>query len=136
VASSGNHDKQRTRVFSSSNHAKYKTRTSWRTPQGHFRRGHMTFGHYRCCATSGCAHPRGPRKGSSDLRSHPVATLLLLLRKKGEKKAGHAQNLLPIMATSGQVLCQSRNFVTSGQKGGYGATSGCACAEHTSGQGT
>ena len=64
----------------------------------------MTFGHYRCCTTSGCAcaHPREPRRGSSDLGSHPVVMLLLLRKKRGEK-AGHAQNLLPVRAPSGHV---------------------------------
>ena len=45
--------------------------------------------------------PKGTPKGSSDLWSHPVA-MLLLLRKKRGGKAGHAQNLLPVRATSGQ----------------------------------
>jgi hypothetical protein len=41
-------------------------------------------GHYVCCATSNCVHSKGTPKGSNDLRSHPVA-MLLLLRKRGEK---------------------------------------------------
>jgi len=53
--------------------------------------------------------PKRNPKGSSDLRSHPVAMLLLLRKKRGEK-ARHAQNLLPIRATSGRVT------VTSGRK--------------------
>ena len=72
-------------------------------------RDHVTFGHYRCCATSGCAHPREPRRGTSDLLSPPVAMLLLLRKKEG--KAGHAQNLLPVRTTSSHVT-----DVTSGQK--------------------
>ena len=75
----------------------------------------MTFGHYGYCTTSGftCAHPREPRRGSSDLRSHPVAMLLLLRKKRGEK-SGHAQNLLPIRTASGQVLFLSRDFRSKG----------------------
>ena len=97
-------------------------------------------------------------------------------KKKTWEKARHAQDLLPVRATSGQGLFRLRDFVTSGQKaplwriwrhfrlrmrrtyfrtgplpdkassshvtlslpvkrlyqGGYVATSGCACAEHTS----
>ena len=43
--------------------------------------------YYGCCATSGCVftHPMEPRKGSSDIRSHPVAMLLLLRKKRGKK---------------------------------------------------
>jgi hypothetical protein len=43
-----------------------------------------------------------PEGGTSDLRSHPVA-MLLLLRKKTREKAGHAKNILPDMASSGHV---------------------------------
>jgi hypothetical protein len=75
-------------------------------------RDHVTFGHYRCCATSGCAHPREPRRGTSDLLSPPVAMLLLLRKKEG--KAGHAQNLLPVRTTSSHVT-----DVTSGQKANW-----------------
>ena len=53
--------------------------------------------------------PKGTPKGSSDFRSLPVA-MLLLLRKKTGGKAGHAQNLLPVRATSGHGLFQSRNW--------------------------
>jgi hypothetical protein len=77
---------------------------------------------------------REPRRDQVTFGSHVTTT-----KKKARKKAGHALNLLPVMATSGQGLFQSRDFVTSGQKallGGYGATSGCTCAEPTSGQGT
>jgi hypothetical protein len=89
----------------------------------------VTFGHYGYCTTSGftCAHPREPRRGSSDLRSHPVAMLLLLRKKRGEK-SGHAQNLLPIRTASGQVLFRtgplpdrsSSCHVISGQKAPLG----------------
>ena len=48
--------------------------------------GHVTFGHYGCCATSGCAYPREPRRASSDLWSHPVAMLLLLRKTRGKKR--------------------------------------------------
>ena len=37
-------------------------------------------------------------------------------KKKAREKPRHAQNLLPGMATSGQGLFRSRDFVTSGQK--------------------
>jgi hypothetical protein len=82
----------------------------------------MTFGHYGCCATSVCAceHPMEPRSGSSDIRSHLVA-MLLLLRKKCGKKSGMRRTYFrsgPLldMATSGQCLFRSCDFVTSGQK--------------------
>jgi hypothetical protein len=54
--------------------------------------------------------PKGTPKGSSDLRSHLVAMLLLLRKKKRGEKAGHAQNLLPVRATSGHGLFQSRDW--------------------------
>ena len=54
--------------------------------------------------------PKGTPKWLSDIRSHPVA-MLLLLRKKAREKAGHAQNLLPDRNTFGHVT-----DVTSGQK--------------------
>ena len=61
-------------------------------------------------------HTQGnPEGGSSDRRSHPVAILLLLRKKRGEK-TGHAQNLLPVRATSGQGPFRPRDFVTSCQK--------------------
>ena len=40
-----------------------RTRTSQKIRQGHFRRGHVTFGHYGCS----CAHPREPRRGQVTL---------------------------------------------------------------------
>ena len=72
--------------------------------------------------TTGVAQlPKRNPKRSNDLRSHPVA--MLLLRKKRGKK--------PVMR---------RTYFRSGplpvkrlHEGGYCATSGCACAEHTSG---
>jgi hypothetical protein len=54
-------------------------------------------------------------KGSTDLWSHPVAMLLLLRKKRGEK-AGHAQNILQNSATSGQATSGYVTHVTSGQK--------------------
>ena len=59
------------------------------------------------------AHTQGnPEEGSSDLRSHPVAMLLLLRKKNaGGKSRSCAEH------TSGQDLFRSREFVTSGQKG-------------------
>ena len=112
-----------TRV-SSSNHAKYRTRGfPWlqdadvveTTP-----RVHVTFGHYVCCATSGCpcVHPREPRGGSSDLRQ--PCYYCTTTKKKAREKSEHAQNILPDRATSGQVLFRSRDFVTSGQKAPLG----------------
>jgi hypothetical protein len=62
--------------------------------------------------------PREPLRGSSDLRSHLVAMLLLLRKKRG--KTGHAQNILPAMTVSGQGHFRSRDFVTSGQKAPLG----------------
>jgi hypothetical protein len=38
-------------------------------------------------------------------------------KKKTRGKAGHAQNILPVMTASGQGLFRSRDFVTSGKKG-------------------
>ena len=76
--------------------------------------------------------PKGTPKGSSDLWSHPVI-MVLLLRKKAREKSGHAQNKLPVRAPSGHVTLSLP--VKRPYYGGYGATSGCACAEHTSGQG-
>jgi hypothetical protein len=63
--------------------------------------------------TSVAQLPKRNPKGSNDLRSHPVA-MLLLLRKKRGGKAGHAQNILPVRATSGQkaqlgrIVCNFR----------------------------
>jgi hypothetical protein len=42
--------------------------------------------------------PKRNPKGSSDLRSHPVA-MVLLLRKKARKKAGHVQNRTSLPVT-------------------------------------
>ena len=77
----------------------------------------IAYYYYGCCAISGCAFtPKGiPKGGSSDRRSHPVAILLLLRKRRGEK-TGHAQNLLPVRATSGQGPFRPRDFVTSCQK--------------------
>ena len=73
----------------------------------------MTFGHYGCCATSGCAcaHPREPRRGQVTFGSHVTTT-----KKKAREKAGHGQNLFPNRTASGHGLFGSRDFVTSGQK--------------------
>ena len=57
--------------------------------------------------------PKITPKESSDLRSHPVA-MLLLLRKTRGKKRGHEQNLLPVRATSGQGHFRSRDFRSKG----------------------
>ena len=70
---SSNHAKYRTWVASSGNHAKYRTRgfqglqdvdVVENTPRT-LPKGHVTFGHYRCCTTSGdtCALPREHRRG-------------------------------------------------------------------------
>jgi hypothetical protein len=66
--------------------------------------------------------PKGTPKGSSDLRSHPVV-MVLLLRKTTRKKAGHAQNLLPVRATSwrGQVTFGSHVTTTTKKKARYKA---------------
>ena len=78
--------------------------------------------------------PKWTPEGSSDLRSHPVAMLLLLRKKTRGKKPGKRR----IYFRSGPLpvtwLCHFRSKNT--HPGGYCATSGCACAEHTSGQGT
>ena len=75
--------------------------------------------------------PNGNPKGSRDLRSLPVAMIFVLLyyictitivRKKCGEKAGHAQNILPVMmsltvrASSGQVTFGDVTYghVTSG----------------------
>ena len=50
---------------------------------------------------------KGTPKGSSDLWSHPVAMLLPHKKKKRGKKSGHAQNLLPVKATSSHVTFTS-----------------------------
>ena len=100
---------------------------------------------------------KGTPKGSNDLRSHPVAMLLLYYyeekyagmrrtyfrtglllmtlfwrhfrsklyyyaskKKKTRKKSGHAQNILPVRATSGHGLFRLRDFFTSGQKSPLG----------------
>ena len=59
---------------------------------------------------------------------------------KMQEKTGHAQNILPVMTTSEQGLFRSRDWRHFRSKrphwGVYCATSGCGCAEHTSGQGT
>jgi hypothetical protein len=78
----------------------------------------MTFGHYGCCATYGCVDPKEPRKGSSDLRSHPVA-MLLLLRKKRVEKPGTRRTYFrsgPLLdrATSGQGLFRLRDIRSKG----------------------
>ena len=84
-------------------------------PQEHFRRGSRNLRSLRVLHNFRLRTLKGTPKGSSDLGSHSVA-MLLLLRKKMREKAGHPQNLLPVMAISGQGLFRSRDFVTSGQK--------------------
>ena len=78
------------------------------------------------------------RKGSKDLRSHPVAMLLLLRKKRGKKpdmrRTYFRLGPLPDRTSSGHVTLSLP--VKRPYKGGYGATSGCACAEHTPGHGT
>jgi hypothetical protein len=54
-------------------------------------------------------YPEGVKWPSVTPGSHVDTT-----KKKAREKAGHAQNLLPVMATSGQGLFRSRDFVTSG----------------------
>jgi hypothetical protein len=60
--------------------------------------------------------PKGTPKGSSDLRSHPVAMLLLLRKKRGKKTGMRTTYFrsgpLPDRASSSHVT-----NVTSGQKG-------------------
>ena len=60
--------------------------------------------------------PKGTPKGSSDLRSHPVAMLLLLKKKRGKKpgmrRTYFRSGPLPDRASFGHVT-----DVTSGQKG-------------------
>jgi hypothetical protein len=63
--------------------------------------------------------PKETPKGSTDFWSHPVAMLLLLRKKRGEK-AGHAQNILQDSATSGQATSGHVTDVTSGQKAPLG----------------
>ena len=90
---------------SSGSHATYRTRTSQRTPQRTLpaKRSHQ--GGY--WATSGCActHPREPFRGSRDLRSLPVALVLVL-------------------------PCYILYYRYYGRK--KNAENSCACAEHTS----
>ena len=74
-------------------------------------------------------HPREPRKESSDLRSHPVAMILLLRKKRGKSRScaepasgeGHFRTW-PLPVTWLTSLPVKRPYY--------------ACAEHTSGQGT
>ena len=90
---------------SSGRHATYRTRTSQRTPQGalpvkiHTRVdiAQLPIAH---------VHTHGHPKGSRDLRSLPVVLVLVLLyyilyyyysKKKTREKAGHVQNMLPVM---------------------------------------
>jgi hypothetical protein len=54
---------------------------------------------------------RESRRDQVTFGSHVTTT-----KKKARKKAGLALNLLPVRATSGQGLFQSRDFVTSGQE--------------------
>jgi hypothetical protein len=49
--------------------------------------------------------PKGVKWPSVTSGSHGTTT-----KKKGRKKAGHAQNVLPVRATSRQVLFQSRDW--------------------------
>ena len=109
---------------SSSHHAKYRTQGFlWsqdvdvveNTPRT-LPRDHVTFGHYGCCATSGCVHSREPRRGQVTFGSYVTTTK----KKARGKKTGHAQNILPVRTASGQGLFRSRDFVTSGQKAPLG----------------
>jgi hypothetical protein len=43
----------------------------------------VTFGHYVCCATSGCVHSREPRRGQATFGSHVTTT-----KKKAREKNG------------------------------------------------
>ena len=54
---------------------------------------------------------REPRRYQMTFGSHVTTT-----KKKARENAGHSQNLLPVRATSGQCLFQSRDLVISGQK--------------------
>jgi hypothetical protein len=58
------------------------------------------------------------REKAGHAQKHSHGTIA---KKKAREKAGHAQDLLPVKRS---------------HYDGYGATSGCACAEHTSGHGT
>ena len=95
---------------------------------------HVTFGHYECCTTSGCVHPRELRKGQVTFGSHVTTT----------KKKARGKSRACAEPTSGQEhfrtgplpvtwLC---HFRSKGPTRAEMSTSGCACAEHTSGQGT
>ena len=76
---------------------------------------------------------KGTPKESSDLRSHPIAMLLLLKKKRGKR---HGMRriywLRTLRSSSGHVTLSLP--AKRPHKGGDGATSDCACAEHTSGQ--
>jgi hypothetical protein len=79
----------------------------------------VTFGHHGCCTTSGCVHPREHRKGVK-WPSVTSGSYVTTAKKKAREKPGHAQNLLPVMATSGQGPFRLRDFVTFGQKAPLG----------------
>ena len=88
--------------------------------RGHFRKGHVTCGHYGCWATSSCAcahqeNAEGIKWPLVTSGSHITTT-----KKKTRGKAGHEQNILPFMATSGQGVFRLRDFVTSGKKAPLG----------------
>ena len=78
----------------------------------------MTFGHPVTMLNIG----RGRR------REHPNQHFVLLLRKKSGGETGHAQNILPVRATSGQV---APSDVTRADIAQFPV----ACAEHTSDSG-
>jgi hypothetical protein len=61
--------------------------------------------------------PEGVKWLSVTSGSHVTTTKK---KKKRGKKAGHAQNILPVRTTSGQGLFRSCDFVTSGQKAPLG----------------
>ena len=90
-----------------------------------------------CCATSGCTcvHPREPRRGQVTFGSH-VTTVLLLRKKRGKSRACTEHTFGQGKYRTGPlpVTWLTSLLVKRPYWGGYGATSGCICAEHTSGQ--
>jgi hypothetical protein len=82
-------------------------------------------------------------------KEHPQQTLCTITKKKNTGENRHAQNILPVRAASGQGLFRSRDFQKSrdwrhfrwkdparANVAQLPVTSGCACVEHTSEQGS
>ena len=82
----------------------------------------IAFYYYGCCTTSGCGypHPTEHLRGQISVTSGSHVTTT---KKKTLGKTGHAQNLLPVRATSGRRHFRTVHMtdVTSGHM-----TSGCS----------